>query len=140
AETLLVVKGRGDCLASPGLFNVVCWSAADWLAEFLIWETWNKPPTLLPKQGDQEALVLDIYVDATGPVFGDFGQKIVDVFRAYSLAHSNFFVVPRNASVVFQVGLEVDSGLDGGGWCTSSFLYDMGFLMCPYVALQVAPF
>jgi len=138
AETPLVVQGHGDVDANS---NYTPFDTAEailvWSAELLIWEAWNKPANLLPPQADQGIEVANISVVAQFP-FRNEDRKVVDVFRAYLLAHPGVFVVPRNASVVFQVGLAVASFLQTGGWVRSQFSPPVGFLMCPYVALQVA--
>src|SRR4029078_1681211 len=71
------------------------------------------------------------------PLSGD--RKVVDVFRAYPLAHRHFFGVPPNGTVLFQVALSVVSILSGDGWCNSRFSADWNgsFIMCPFVELQV---
>jgi hypothetical protein len=80
-----------------------------------------------------EALIANLSAQATSFPFND------DVFRAYSLSPSDFYTyVGQNETLTFHVTLRVLSLLDGGGTVTSNFSSHVGFLMCPYVALQVA--
>jgi hypothetical protein len=72
--------------------------------------------------------------------FGIDDSQSVDVFRGYLLSNSLPFDVPSNSTVVFQVGLRMINNLTGGGdGCsvTSQLSPPVGFLMCPYVSLQL---
>jgi hypothetical protein len=103
---------------------------------------WNNPPTSPIFEGEQrvfEIVNIGGTAQSTFP-FDSIDQQSEPVFRGYPLFHRNFFVVPQNGSLVFQVSLNVlsymDGGLTGSGW-VDSFLADPDFLLCPFVEFQV---
>jgi hypothetical protein len=139
AETILVVQGHGDCeVNSFDPFHRAAGSL-QWSAQLVIWETWFRPPLGLPLQDGQGVRIATLSAAVTFPYGIDDGQS-VDVFRGYLLANPLPVAVPSNSSVVFQVRLTMFNQLTGGGdGCsvTSQFSPPVGFLMCPYVSLQV---
>lgn len=152
-EALLVLQGEADCFAHPGLIPLVdqAISGTEWSAVLQILEMWNHPPTSpIPEQEQWVAPILwerCSYISKfpvnifSGPR-GD--RQITDVpVQAYPLVRRSFLTVPRNGSLVFQVILDIASSLSGGGWCTSKFAGTLsngqtGFVLCPYVELQVS--
>jgi len=143
--TLLAVKGQAAGQAWAGYIPLVDIAAFSigWIVNFQILEMWNRPPTSPIPEGEQQVkYIVDMFgMAASRYPFGDsVNQQSVDVFRGYPLLHRNFFVVPRNGSLVFQVSLTVESFMDGGltgsGWVVS-FFTDPDFLLCPFVELQV---
>jgi hypothetical protein len=146
-EALLVLKGEADCFAHPGHFPLINYavSGTAWSAELQILEMWNHPPTsplFDPEQWAQNIVFQECDYRSKFP-WPDFGDRqITDIFQAYPLVHRGFFTVPRNGSLVFQVILDIESTLSGGGWCTSNFSptesVSGGFVLCPFVELQVS--
>ena len=141
-ETFLVVKGHGDCYARAGLIPLSdASSALGWSATLRILY-WRKDlGTSPPPDPDQLALITELSAHDTSkgpflPFKGD--RQLIDVFRGYPLAHSNF-TVGAGGLVVFEVTLNVASRLEGGGWCNSLFWNNYGFVACPYVELQLTP-
>jgi len=139
AETILVVQGHGDCEASSDIPFHDAAATLAWSAQLGVWETWFRPPLGLPLSDGQGVRIATISASVMFP-YGLSDGHSFDVFRGYLLSNSVPFDVPSNSTVVFQVGLNMNNYLKGGGdGCsvTSQLSPPVGFLMCPYVLLQL---
>ena len=144
-QSNLFVKGHGDCYARAGYIPEwdIAYSNFDWDATFRIMFWDGRSGIDVPFQASQRAHIADRsaldqaqFYWPIWPFKGD--RHLIDVSQQSSLAYSNL-IVPPGQSILFAVSLHVRSQLGGGGWCSSLFWSDFGFLACPFVELQIAP-
>jgi hypothetical protein len=78
---------------------------------FQIIQTWTNPPSSPLSDPSQAQFVT--WLNPHASLFGD--TQRADIYRGYVLQHSNFFSVPHDAIVLFEVGLSSRSLVQGGG-------------------------
>jgi hypothetical protein len=140
AATLLLVKGHARAIAVPGYIpGTYAYASIGWSGRFSIHEYIGNV-IAEPTYEQNQAADFGFWAAtawSTFPLYQNVHQDRGYVFRTHRLDHNSFFFVPRGAIVLFQVSLEVNSHLEGGGGVYSR-LSDDGFVSCPFVELHVA--
>jgi hypothetical protein len=144
AASLLIAKGFADCVAFANFgladANLTCW------VNMNIFELWNDPPTSPLVENTQSVGLVGVYASARSFfIEGADLEEIppVEFFQHIYLLHNNFFTVPAFQAVEFQVGVDIFTDvytfLDASASVGFYVISNGGFLMCPYVELQVLP-
>ena len=138
-DAYLVLNGFLQADAPGGFFAGDRRSTVSVKASFYLLEWWNQPPTQPSWQVDQSRDALSVSAYA-GDMFDDYHIASDSVFRGYDLRYE-FFLIPPNGVVVFEVTMNVSygAGQDNGGHGSILADFDSGDLevICPAVLVAV---